>query len=114
MGVNLGRWRSLLSDGPAQKRMKRHRAAAIVEAARSPAQANRVGDVDRGRQPHRVHYYVLFCYFNSYSKEVLLHLAAEGWVVGRTRCARRCRPWGDRTRSSSFLPPTLWRLPIQL
>lgn len=70
MCVILGPWCSLLSNRPEEKRMKRQRAAAVVEAARSPAREKRVGDVDGGRQPRRVHYFVVFRNFTSHKNEV--------------------------------------------
>ena len=71
---------------------KRQRAAAIVEAARSLALESGVASVTLTGVANRagVHYSAVRRYFTSH-KEVLLHLAAEGWVrFGRTRCARRC------------------------
>jgi AcrR family transcriptional regulator len=60
---------------------KRQRAAAIVEAARSLALKNGVTSVTLTGVANRagVHYSAVRRYFTSH-KEVLLHLAAEGWV----------------------------------
>lgn len=60
---------------------KRQRAAALVEAARSLAVENGVASVTLTGVANRagVHYSAVRRYFTSH-KEVLLHLAAEGWV----------------------------------
>ncbi|HUH68039.1 MAG TPA: TetR family transcriptional regulator [Mycobacterium sp.] len=60
---------------------KRQRAAALVEAARSIALETGVASVTLTAVASRagVHYSAVRRYFTSH-KEVLLHLAAEGWV----------------------------------
>jgi AcrR family transcriptional regulator len=60
---------------------KRQRAAAIVEAARSLALETGVASVTLAGVANRagVHYSAVRRYFSSH-KEVLLHLAAEGWA----------------------------------
>src|SRR6185437_14118837 len=60
---------------------KRQRAAALVEAARSLAQETGVASVTLTAVAGRagIHYSAVRRYFSSH-KEVLLHLAAEGWV----------------------------------
>src|SRR5271163_3144298 len=60
---------------------KRQRAAALVEAARSLAVESGVASVTLTDVASRagVHYSAVRRYFTSH-KEVLLHLAAEGWV----------------------------------
>jgi AcrR family transcriptional regulator len=60
---------------------KRQRAAALVEAARSLAWQNGVASVTLTGVANRagVHYSAVRRYFTSH-KEMLLHLAAEGWV----------------------------------
>jgi AcrR family transcriptional regulator len=60
---------------------KRQRAAALVEAARSLALESGVASVTLTDVASRagVHYSAVRRYFTSH-KEVLLHLAAEGWV----------------------------------
>lgn len=60
---------------------KRQRAAAIVEAARSLAVESGVTSVTLTAVANRagVHYSAVRRYFSSH-KEVLLHLAAEGWT----------------------------------
>jgi AcrR family transcriptional regulator len=60
---------------------KRQRAAALVEAARSLALESGVASVTMTDVASRagVHYSAVRRYFTSH-KEVLLHLAAEGWV----------------------------------
>jgi|HubBroStandDraft_3_1064219.scaffolds.fasta_scaffold09792_4 AcrR family transcriptional regulator len=65
----------------ARTEQKRQRAAAIVEAARSPALETGVASVTLTGVANRagVHYSAVRRYFTSH-KEVLLHLAAEGWV----------------------------------
>lgn len=60
---------------------KRQRAAALVEAARSLAMETGVASVTLTAVAGRagIHYSAVRRYFTSH-KEVLLHLAAEGWV----------------------------------
>jgi AcrR family transcriptional regulator len=60
---------------------KRRRAAALVEAARSLAVETGVASVTLTAVASRagIHYSAVRRYFSSH-KEVLLHLAAEGWV----------------------------------
>ena len=60
---------------------KRRRAAALVEAARSLAIETGVASVTLTAVAGRagIHYSAVRRYFTSH-KEVLLHLAAEGWV----------------------------------
>lgn len=60
---------------------KRQRAAALVEAARSLASESGVASVTLTAVAGRagIHYSAVRRYFTSH-KEVLLHLAAEGWV----------------------------------
>jgi AcrR family transcriptional regulator len=60
---------------------KRRRAAALVEAARSLACETGVASVTLTAVANRagIHYSAVRRYFTSH-KEVLLHLAAEGWV----------------------------------
>lgn len=60
---------------------KRQRAAALVEAARSLASETGVASVTLTAVASRagIHYSAVRRYFTSH-KEVLLHLAAEGWV----------------------------------
>src|SRR5246500_3537273 len=59
---------------------KRQRAAALVEAARSLALETGVASVTLTAVANRagIHYSAVRRYFTSH-KEVLLHLAAEGW-----------------------------------
>ena len=73
---------------------KRQRAAAIVEAARSLALERGVASVTLTGVANRagVHYSAVRRYFTSH-KEVLLHLAAEGWVRwSNTVCAALREP----------------------
>ena len=73
---------------------KRQRAAAIVEAARSIALERGVASVTLTGVANRagVHYSAVRRYFSSH-KEVLLHLAAEGWVRwSNTVCAALREP----------------------
>jgi AcrR family transcriptional regulator len=68
---------------------KRQRAAALVEAARSLAVESGVASVTLTDVANRagVHYSAVRRYFSSH-KEVLLHLAAEGWArFSDTVCA---------------------------
>ncbi|ODR12240.1 transcriptional regulator [Mycobacterium shimoidei] len=60
---------------------KRQRATALIEAARSLALENGVASVTLTDVAKRagIHYSAVRRYFSSH-KEVLLHLAAEGWV----------------------------------
>src|ERR1700761_1026470 len=60
---------------------KRQRAAALVEAARSLAVETGVASVTLTAVANRagIHYSAVRRYFTSH-KEVLLHLAAEGWA----------------------------------
>ena len=73
---------------------KRQRAAALVEAARSLALERGVASVTLTGVANRagVHYSAVRRYFTSH-KEVLLHLAAEGWVRwSNTVCAALREP----------------------
>lgn len=73
---------------------KRQRAAAIVEAARSLAVESGVTSVTLTAVANRagVHYSAVRRYFSSH-KEVLLHLAAEGWTRwSATVCAALAEP----------------------
>ncbi|MFD6198603.1 TetR/AcrR family transcriptional regulator [Mycobacteroides salmoniphilum] len=73
---------------------KRQRAAAIVEAARSLAVESGVTSVTLTAVANRagVHYSAVRRYFSSH-KEVLLHLAAEGWTRwSDTVCAALAKP----------------------
>jgi AcrR family transcriptional regulator len=68
---------------------KRRRAAALVEAARSLAVETGVASVTLTAVAGRagIHYSAVRRYFSSH-KEVLMHLAAEGWVrFSETVCA---------------------------
>ncbi|MCV7075655.1 MULTISPECIES: TetR family transcriptional regulator [Mycobacterium] len=73
---------------------KRQRAAALVEAARSLALETGVASVTLTAVAGRagIHYSAVRRYFTSH-KEVLLHLAAEGWVR-----------WSDTVRASLSEP----------
>lgn len=73
---------------------KRQRSAALVEAARCIALETGVASVTLTAVASRagVHYSAVRRYFTSY-KEVLLHLAAEGWVRwSSTMCEELGRP----------------------
>jgi AcrR family transcriptional regulator len=73
---------------------KRQRAAAIVEAARSLALETGAASVTLTAVANRagLHYSAVRRYFTSH-KEVLLHLAAEGWVRWSTTvCAALSEP----------------------
>lgn len=73
---------------------KRQRAAALVEAARSIALETGVASVTLTAVAGRagIHYSAVRRYFTSH-KEVLLHLAAEGWVRwSDTVCANLSEP----------------------
>lgn len=73
---------------------KRQRAAALVEAARSLALETGVASVTLTAVAARagIHYSAVRRYFTSH-KEVLLHLAAEGWVRwSDTVCAQLSEP----------------------
>lgn len=74
---------------------KRQRAAAIVEAARSLALERGVAWVTLTDVANRagVHYSAVRRYFTSH-KEVLLHLAAEGWVRWSSTVCERLREPG--------------------
>src|SRR6202007_235073 len=74
---------------------KRQRAAALVEAARSLALESGVASVTRTDVASRagVHYSAVRRYFTSH-KEVLLHLAAEGWVRWSNTVCERVRDAG--------------------
>ncbi|CAM4144277.1 transcriptional repressor BetI [Mycobacterium basiliense] len=79
---------------------KRQRAAALVEAARSLAKESGVASVTLTAVANRagIHYSAVRRYFTSH-KEVLLHLAAEGWVRwSNTVCERLGEP-GPMTQS---------------
>ncbi len=73
---------------------KRQRAEALVEAARSLALETGVASVTLTAVANRagIHYSAVRRYFTSH-KEVLLHLAAEGWVRwSATVCAELAEP----------------------
>jgi AcrR family transcriptional regulator len=73
---------------------KRQRAAALVEAARSLADETGVASVTLTAVASRagIHYSAVRRYFTSH-KEVLLHLAAEGWVRwSNTICEKLAEP----------------------
>jgi AcrR family transcriptional regulator len=73
---------------------KRQRAAALVEAARSLALETGVASVTLTAVAGRagIHYSAVRRYFTSH-KEVLLHLAAEGWVRwSNTVCEKLAEP----------------------
>jgi AcrR family transcriptional regulator len=73
---------------------KRQRAAALVEAARSLALESGVASVTLTDVANRagVHYSAVRRYFTSH-KEVLLHLAAEGWArFSHNVCANLAEP----------------------
>jgi AcrR family transcriptional regulator len=73
---------------------KRQRAEALVEAARSLALETGVASVTLTAVAGRagIHYSAVRRYFSSH-KEVLLHLAAEGWVRwSKTVCERLAKP----------------------
>ena len=73
---------------------KRRRAAALVEAARSLAVETGVASVTLTAVAGRagIHYSAVRRYFTSH-KEVLLHLAAEGWVRwSKTVCGELAEP----------------------
>ena len=73
---------------------KRQRAEALVEAARSLALETGVASVTLTAVANRagIHYSAVRRYFTSH-KEVLLHLAAEGWVRWSTTvCAELAEP----------------------
>ncbi|OBK15079.1 TetR family transcriptional regulator [Mycobacterium asiaticum] len=73
---------------------KRQRAAALVEAARSLAVEAGVASVTLTAVASRagIHYSAVRRYFTSH-KEVLLHLAAEGWVKwSGTVCEKLSKP----------------------
>ncbi|MFV0493815.1 TetR family transcriptional regulator [Mycobacterium sp.] len=71
---------------------KRQRAAALVEAARSLALETGVASVTLTAVANRagIHYSAVRRYFTSH-KEVLLQLAAEGWVRWSDRVCRELR-----------------------
>ncbi|HKI41208.1 MAG: TetR family transcriptional regulator [Mycobacterium sp.] len=76
------------------KENKRQRAEALVEAARSLALETGVASVTLTAVATRagIHYSAVRRYFTSH-KEVLLHLAAEGWVRWSTTvCAELAEP----------------------
>ena len=75
------RWRSSRFQRARTEEKKRQRAAALVEAARSLALESGVASVTLTDVASRagVHYSAVRRYFTSH-KEVLLHLAAEGWA----------------------------------
>lgn len=85
---------------------KRQRAAALVEAARSLALESGVASVTLTAVAARagIHYSAVRRYFTSH-KEVLLHLAAEGWVRWSNTV---CDQLGERgARSPSQVAETL-------
>lgn len=79
---------------------KRRRAAAFVEAARSLALETGVASVTLTAVANRagVHYSAVRRYFTSH-KEVLLHLAAEGWVRWSDTVSQRLRELGPTSPS---------------
>lgn len=79
---------------------KRQRAAALVEAARSLALESGVASVTLTDVASRagVHYSAVRRYFTSH-KEVLLHLAAEGWVRWSNRVCEGLRDAGPMSPS---------------
>jgi AcrR family transcriptional regulator len=79
---------------------KRQRAAALVEAARSLALESGVASVTLTDVASRagVHYSGVRRYFTSH-KEVLLHLAAEGWVRWSTTVCERLGDAGPMSPS---------------
>jgi AcrR family transcriptional regulator len=79
---------------------KRQRATALVEAARALAQESGVASVTLTDVASRagVHYSAVRRYFTSH-KEVLLHLAAEGWVRWSNRVCERLRDPGSMSPS---------------
>jgi AcrR family transcriptional regulator len=79
---------------------KRQRAAALVEAARSLALESGVASVTLTDVAGRagVHYSAVRRYFTSH-KEVLLHLAAEGWVRWSDTVGEKLREPGPMSPS---------------
>lgn len=79
---------------------KRQRAAALVEAARSLASESGVASVTLTDVARRagVHYSAVRRYFTSH-KEVLLHLAAEGWARWSDTVCERLRQPGPMSAS---------------
>jgi AcrR family transcriptional regulator len=79
---------------------KRQRAAALVEAARSLAVESGVASVTLTDVASRagVHYSAVRRYFTSH-KEVLLHLAAEGWVRWSNTVCEKLREPGPMSPS---------------
>jgi AcrR family transcriptional regulator len=79
---------------------KRQRAAALVEAARSLALESGVASVTLTDVARRagVHYSAVRRYFTSH-KEVLLHLAAEGWVRWSNTVCEKLREPGPMSPS---------------
>jgi AcrR family transcriptional regulator len=79
---------------------KRQRAAALVEAARSLALESGVASVTLTDVASRagVHYSAVRRYFTSH-KEVLLHLAAEGWVRWSDTVGEKLREPGPMSPS---------------
>jgi AcrR family transcriptional regulator len=79
---------------------KRQRAAALVEAARSLALESGVASVTMTDVASRagVHYSAVRRYFTSH-KEVLLHLAAEGWVRWSAAVCEQLRGTGPMSPS---------------
>jgi len=79
---------------------KRQRAAALVEAARSLALETGVASVTLTAVASRagIHYSAVRRYFTSH-KEVLLHLAAEGWVRWSTTVCEKLAESGPASPS---------------
>jgi AcrR family transcriptional regulator len=84
---------------------KRQRAAALVEAARSLAVETGVASVTLTAVAGRagIHYSAVRRYFTSH-KEVLLHLAADGWVRWSNTV---CEKLGDGETSPALVAETL-------
>jgi AcrR family transcriptional regulator len=88
---------------------KRLRAAALVEAARSLALETGVASVTLTAVANRagIHYSAVRRYFTSH-KEVLLHLAAEGWVRwSENVCEKLAEPGTESAMSPSRVAETL-------
>ncbi len=87
---------------------KRRRAAALVEAARSLAVETGVASVTLTAVAGRagIHYSAVRRYFTSH-KEVLLHLAAEGWVRWSGTVCEKLRPGRGQAASPSRVAETL-------
>ncbi|OOK69034.1 bacterial regulatory s, tetR family protein [Mycobacterium kansasii] len=89
---------------------KRRRAAALMEAARSLASETGVASVTLTAVANRagIHYSAVRRYFTSH-KEVLLHLAAEGWVRwSKTVCESLSEPGPMSHSRVAAAWPTAW------